>query len=85
MRVLYCKHSSTNRDRHELVATLQMVPQGNRRRSSHCILMPLFYMLYNSLLTLSSCMPFFHWVIFIILILETIVTNDKTNNEIGSC
>ncbi|KAF3456193.1 hypothetical protein FNV43_RR00843 [Rhamnella rubrinervis] len=27
MRVVYCKHSSTNRDRHELQATLNMVPQ----------------------------------------------------------
>jgi len=30
MRVVYCKNSSTNRDRHELQATLQVVPQGNR-------------------------------------------------------
>lgn len=28
MRVVYCKHSSTNRDRHELQATLHIVPQG---------------------------------------------------------
>lgn len=29
MRVVYCKHSSTNRDRHELQAVLNMAPQGN--------------------------------------------------------
>lgn len=33
MRVVYCKNSSTNRDRHELQATLLLVPQGNRRAS----------------------------------------------------
>ncbi|KAF3951070.1 hypothetical protein CMV_023246 [Castanea mollissima] len=34
MRVVYCKHSSTNRDRHELQATLQVVPQGESPSSS---------------------------------------------------
>lgn len=29
MRVVYCKHSSTNRDRHELQATLNIAPPGN--------------------------------------------------------
>lgn len=30
MRVVYCKHSSTNRDRCELQSTLQVVSQGNK-------------------------------------------------------
>lgn len=30
MRVVLCKHSTANRDRHELQSTLQMVSQGNR-------------------------------------------------------
>lgn len=30
MRVVYCKHSSTDRDRYELQRTLHTVPQGNR-------------------------------------------------------
>ncbi|KAL4642890.1 hypothetical protein ACB092_02G052500 [Castanea dentata] len=34
MRVVYCKHSSTNRDRHELQATSQVVPQGESPSSS---------------------------------------------------
>lgn len=34
MRVVYCKHSSTNRDRHELQATLHIVPQGESPSSS---------------------------------------------------
>lgn len=29
MRVVYCKNSGANRDRHELLSTLQVVPQGN--------------------------------------------------------
>lgn len=33
MRVVYCKNSSANRERHELQATLQVVPQGNKIRS----------------------------------------------------
>lgn len=48
MRVVYCKHSSTNRDRCELQSTLQMVSQGNKTRfdvnicilrliSQHCV------------------------------------------------
>lgn len=31
MRVVYCKHSSINRDRHELQATLQIAPKGTTR------------------------------------------------------
>ncbi|CAJ2661985.1 unnamed protein product [Trifolium pratense] len=34
MRVVYCKHSSTNRDRNELQSTLQMVSQGESPSSS---------------------------------------------------
>ncbi|CAL0334939.1 unnamed protein product [Lupinus luteus] len=34
MRVVYCKHSSTNMDRHELQTTLQMVSQGESSSSS---------------------------------------------------
>ncbi|XP_057959592.1 cysteine-tryptophan domain-containing zinc finger protein 7-like [Malania oleifera] len=34
MRVVYCKHSSTGRDRHELQATLQMIPHGESPSSS---------------------------------------------------
>ncbi|XP_030545656.1 cysteine-tryptophan domain-containing zinc finger protein 3-like [Rhodamnia argentea] len=34
MRVVYCKYSSLSRDRHELQATLQMVPQGESPSSS---------------------------------------------------
>ncbi|XP_019419776.1 PREDICTED: uncharacterized protein LOC109330169 isoform X2 [Lupinus angustifolius] len=34
MRVVYCKHSSTNRDRHELESSLQMVYQGESPSSS---------------------------------------------------
>ncbi|KAJ1407623.1 Zinc finger, CW-type [Sesbania bispinosa] len=34
MRVVFCKHSSTNRDRHELQSTLQMVSQGESPSSS---------------------------------------------------
>ncbi|KAK7412954.1 hypothetical protein VNO78_04742 [Psophocarpus tetragonolobus] len=34
MRVVYCKNSSTNRDRHELQSTLQMVSQGDSPSSS---------------------------------------------------
>ncbi|XP_059435060.1 cysteine-tryptophan domain-containing zinc finger protein 7-like isoform X2 [Corylus avellana] len=34
MRVVYCKHSSMSRDRHELQATLQVVPQGESPSSS---------------------------------------------------
>ncbi|KAK7289956.1 hypothetical protein RIF29_04021 [Crotalaria pallida] len=34
MRVVYCKSSSTNRDRHELQSTLQMVSQGESPSSS---------------------------------------------------
>lgn len=30
MRVVYCKHSTNSRDRNELQATLQMVPQGKK-------------------------------------------------------
>lgn len=29
MRVVYCKHFSTNRDQHELQATLNIAPPGN--------------------------------------------------------
>lgn len=34
MRVVYCKHSSINRDRHELQATLQIAPKGASPSSS---------------------------------------------------
>ncbi|XP_073226267.1 cysteine-tryptophan domain-containing zinc finger protein 3-like isoform X2 [Cicer arietinum] len=34
MRVVYCKHSSTNRDRYELQSTLQVVSQGESPSSS---------------------------------------------------
>ncbi|KAG2727151.1 hypothetical protein I3843_01G141700 [Carya illinoinensis] len=34
MKVVYCKHSSLNRDRHELQATLHVVPQGESPSSS---------------------------------------------------
>ncbi|RDX82563.1 hypothetical protein CR513_36627, partial [Mucuna pruriens] len=34
MRVVYCKNSTTNRDRHELQSTLQMVSQGESPSSS---------------------------------------------------
>ncbi|XAR57106.1 hypothetical protein NMG60_11025132 [Bertholletia excelsa] len=34
MRVVYCKNSITNRDRHDLQASLQMVPQGESPSSS---------------------------------------------------
>ncbi|CAK9158792.1 unnamed protein product [Ilex paraguariensis] len=34
MRVVYCKNSSTNRDRQDLQASLQMVPQGESPSSS---------------------------------------------------
>ncbi|XVE82118.1 hypothetical protein DITRI_Ditri15bG0121500 [Diplodiscus trichospermus] len=34
MRVVYCKHSTSSRDRNELQATLQMVPQGESPSSS---------------------------------------------------
>ncbi|PON88290.1 Zinc finger, CW-type [Trema orientale] len=34
MRVAYCKNPSTNRDRHELQATLHMIPQGESPSSS---------------------------------------------------
>ncbi|XP_059632711.1 cysteine-tryptophan domain-containing zinc finger protein 7-like [Cornus florida] len=34
MKVVYCKHSSTSRDRHELQASLQVVPQGESPSSS---------------------------------------------------
>ncbi|KAJ9700066.1 hypothetical protein PVL29_005751 [Vitis rotundifolia] len=34
MRVVYCKHSSINRDRHELQATLQIPPKGESPSSS---------------------------------------------------
>ncbi|KAG4378362.1 hypothetical protein GLYMA_17G024800v4 [Glycine max] len=34
MRLVYCKHSSINRDRHELQSTLQMVSQGESPSSS---------------------------------------------------
>ncbi|KAB1214027.1 hypothetical protein CJ030_MR5G017290 [Morella rubra] len=34
MRVVYCKNSSANRERHELQATLQVVPQGESPSSS---------------------------------------------------
>ncbi|KAJ7980245.1 CW-type zinc-finger protein [Quillaja saponaria] len=34
MRIVYCKHPSTNRERHELQSTLQMVPQGESPSSS---------------------------------------------------
>ncbi|KAG6664314.1 cysteine-tryptophan domain-containing zinc finger protein 7-like isoform X1 [Carya illinoinensis] len=34
MRVVYCKHSSISRDRHDLQATLQVVPQGESPSSS---------------------------------------------------
>uniref|UniRef100_A0A0R0J8U8 CW-type domain-containing protein n=1 Tax=Glycine max TaxID=3847 RepID=A0A0R0J8U8_SOYBN len=34
MRLVYCKHSSINRDRHELQLTLQMVSQGESPSSS---------------------------------------------------
>lgn len=34
MRVVYCKHSSTNRDRHELQATLNIAPPGESPSSS---------------------------------------------------
>ncbi|KAB2625234.1 hypothetical protein D8674_016894 [Pyrus ussuriensis x Pyrus communis] len=34
MRVVYCKHSSTNRDRHELQATFNMAPLGESPSSS---------------------------------------------------
>ncbi|KAA8527472.1 hypothetical protein F0562_034813 [Nyssa sinensis] len=34
MRIVYCKHSITNRDRHDLQASLQMVSQGESPSSS---------------------------------------------------
>ncbi|KAF7837845.1 uncharacterized protein G2W53_006327 [Senna tora] len=34
MRVVYCKYSGANRDRHELQSTLQVVPQGESPSSS---------------------------------------------------
>lgn len=57
MRLVYCKHSSINRDRHELQSALQMVSQGNHTWFWHEVFI-------SSGLLRSLCLVMFHCFIF---------------------
>lgn len=61
MRVVYCKSPSTNRDRHDLQASLQMVPQGMIMRGS--ILMIDIH-LFPDLFNRDSLFLYYAWIVF---------------------